>query len=547
MNRRSFLRRGLGFPLALAGVGTVEAVEERSSDDGTPPSAAPAGFAPLAEHRIPRAKEAVVSADGRTAFLAVTDGFAVVDLAAPDAPEVVHENRAPWAGEGNGRLEQIYDVKLDRANDLLAVVGPASQREVFKGVIVYDVSEPTAPEKVAVFETEFFNHNCFATGGYVYLCGNASDRKSLVVVDARAGEAVGRWSIADVNEQWTSVGPNWVLHDVYVHDGVAYLAHWDAGTVLLDVSDPTAPSFLTRIDGQSPSELAALTSAEAADESLEPPGNDHYVATNDDGTLLGVGVESWDADPTDDTGGPGGVTLFDVSDPATPEQVSVLEPPPTPDPTFDGIWTTSHNFSFRGDRLYTSWYEGGVRVYDVSDPADPALLARWRASDDASMWTAVPTGRGFFLATSHRDGPRAAEDSSAERAALYTFPDPPADAEPITSTPTPTPVSSPPTATRTPSGTATPTATRTLTRTSTVTAPPATDDDTGATDNDTGAVGNDTGTVGNDTGAIGNGTEAGSMSPTSATGPGFGPLAALGGLGLGAWRILRGDSGDRGE
>ncbi len=511
MNRRSVLRRGAALPFALSGAAAVTeaAGSSRQADSSDP----------LAELRVPKAKEVVLSADGRTAFLAVTDGFAVVDLTDPRSPTVVHENREPWAGEGNGRLEQIYDVKLDRETDLLAVVGPANPRNAWRGVIVYDVSDPTAPEKVAVHETDSFNHNCFATGGHVYLPENTSERNSMVVVDARAGEAVGRWSIADVDEQWTEVGPNWVLHDLSVHDDVAYLAYWDAGTWAVDVSDPTAPELLAKVRGRDPETFVEMTGSEARRDYSEPPGNDHYVATNDDGTLLGISVESWDTDPSDDTGGPGGITLYDISDPTAAEELAFIAPPPTDDPTFGGTWTTSHNFSFRGDRLYTSWYEGGVRVYDVSDPSAPALLARWRDSDAASMWTAVPAGdRDFFVGTSHRDGPRASSESSADRAALYTFPEPPADAEPLTPTPGATPSAS---ATTTGTTSGTPTDASTPTATDTASATPTESPDSAA----------------GDTGAEPTGT--------AAAGPGFGPLAALGGLGLGVWRLLRRSDDER--
>lgn len=498
MNRRSFLRRGVALPVALAVTGGARA----QSDNTGAPTAAPDGFAPLAERVIPGTKEGVVSADGRTAFLAVTDGFAVVDLSDPADPTVVHENREPWAGEGNGRLEQVYDVKLDRANDLLAVVGPANPRNVFQGLIVYDVADPTAPERVAVHETASFNHNCFATDGHVYLPENLGDRNALVVVDARSGEAVGRWSIAEVEEAWTEVGQSWVLHDLAVHDGIAYLAHWDAGTWAVDVSDPTTPEFLAKIRGRDAETLVEMTDAERRRDYSGLPGNDHFVATNDDGSLLGISAEAWDADPDDGEGGAGGITLFDVSDPTAAEELAFIDPPPTPDATFGGTWTSSHNFEFRGDRLYTSWYEGGVRVYDVSDPADPTLLARWRDSDATSFWTAqVGVDGEFFVATSHRDGPRSSPESSAERAALYTFPDPATDATPLTPTPTASP-----TPTGTPTGTATDTPAPTSTPTATATDTP---------------------------------TETAEPSPTGAAGPGFGPLAALGGLGLGAWRLLR--------
>jgi hypothetical protein len=489
VNRRSFLRRSAALPPALA---VADAAPVSAQPDGSAaPRAAPDGYAPLAQLRVPGTKEGVVSADGRTVFLAVTDGFAVVDCSDPADPVVVHENREPWAGAGNGGLEQVYDVKLDHENDLLAVVGPANPQDAFKGLIVYDVSDPTAPERVAVHGTEFFNHNCFAADGRVYLCGNTGGRNGVVIVDARSGEELGRWSIAEVDERWADVGST--LHDLTVHDGVAYLAHWDAGTWAVDVSDPTAPELRAKVRGRDPEAFLEMTRAERRQEFSEPPGNDHFVAVDGTGDLLGVGGESWDVTPDGEGGGPSPITLYDVSDLDDPRELAVIDPPPTQDPTLGGVWTTSHNFEFRGDRLYTSWYEGGVRVYDVRDPAEPELLARWRDSDDTSFWTARVAVEGeFFIATSHRDGPRAAEGSSFDRAALYTFPDPPSDAAPLSATPSP----------GTPTGTATDTPTTTPSPTR---SPTATTGESTATDGQSG----------------------------------FGPLAALGGVGLGAWRLLR--------
>jgi hypothetical protein len=446
MRRRRFLRRagltagGLGlFPGVAAGGGPASDAAETGTPTFTPRQTTPVaeGTAPLGRLPVDGLREAVLSPDGRVAYCATTDGFAVVDLADPAAPELLVDEREPLA-DREDRLFDVFDVKLDAENDLLAVVAPANPagQDVFRGLLVYDVRDPAAPERVTVYETDYFNHNCFATGGHVYLCANRGDRNGVVVVDARSGERVGEWSLADRDGRWRDVRlQNWVLHDLSVHDDVAYLAYWDAGTVLLDVSDPTAPSFRSRVGGRGPGQLAALTSDEANDEALEPPGNDHYTAVNDDGTLLGVGVESWDADPEDDEGGPGGIALYDVSDPRSPEELAVIAPPPTPDPSFSGVWTTSHNFSFRGDRLYTSWYRGGVRVHDVSDPTDPTLLARWRDSYNASFWTAEPAGeREFFVAPSWKG--RDDEGALAfDRAALYTFadPEPPTPTESATS------------------------------------------------------------------------------------------------------------------
>ena len=74
------------------------------------------------------------------------------------------------------------------------------------------------------------------------------------------------------------------------------------------------------------------------------------------------------------------------------------------DPTKEGINTTPHNMDLRGDRLYTSWYDGGVKIHDVSDPGRPELLAWWRAPRRWSFWTAQYATDEFFVASSHTRG-----------------------------------------------------------------------------------------------------------------------------------------------
>lgn len=457
-----------------------------SPSDGTPAdgvTATPEGYGPLGSVGLGGAKEAVVGEEGTTVYVAVTDGFAVVDAGDPGAPRVIYENRRVLDDVAGGPLQDIFDVKVD--GNRLAVTGPGHpvREDVLMAVAVYDVSDPAAPERVAVHRTDFFNHNCFIRDGVVYLCGNylsKDEPNSLVTVDAATGEELGRWSIVEVEPGWMDVQFGlWPLHDVWVGDGIAYLAHWDAGTWMVDVSDPAAPEPVAKVRGRPPSAFADLSGQEAGREETQPPGNDHLVQASADGSLVVIGVEAWDADADDGTGRPGGVHLYDVSAPAKPEKLAFLEPPPTPDPTRNGVWTTSHNFEVDGDRLYTSWYRGGVRTFDISEPTRPELLAAWRNSASTSFWTAQGAD-GFVVASSRKNPDRDSSSGTSGGAAIYTFP------EPHVATPT-----------------ATPTPTPTRSTTPTTQDPPA---DDGQTETDA---------------------------------PGFGPIVTLAGAGLGAWRYAR--------
>lgn len=426
MDRRSFLRTAVGTG-PLGGVATASAHPD-GSDSNTPGSETPTGTAPLGSIDVDGAKEAVVR-DGTTVFLATTDGFAVVDVTQPAEPTVSYRTDAVLDDHDSGPLRGIWDVKAD--GDRLLVVGPAhGGSDAVYAAVVYDVSDPR-PERVTVHETEYPIHNGFLDDGVAYLTGNNFETNPLVTVDATSGEELGRWSLVDDEDDgWTDVEPLLrAIHDVWVHDGVAYVAHWDAGTWILDVADPATPTVLARARGRSAEDLAQVE--QVSREGTELPGNDHFVTVDESGSVLGIGVEAWAAESSSDSG-PGGIHLYDVSDPAAPQALSHIHPPPTSAPTRDGVWTTAHNFELVDDRLYSSWYQGGVKVHDLADPAEPREQFHWRDADRAKFWTAQRGVPGEFFVASSWERPE--EDGPG---GLFTFPDP--------SWRTPTPASDTPT------------------------------------------------------------------------------------------------------
>lgn len=432
LSRRSLLA-GLGASTLGPAVASARA-HPTPDPDGTPgppaadrstPRSTPSDFAPLGHVHVTGTKEVVFDRAGETAYLATTDGFTTVDVRDPREPRVLADRRRLLADRERGPLVEIHDV--DYREGRLLVVGPADPVEdALRAAVLYDVSDPADPQRLAVHETAYPIHNATLGADVAYLTGNDYERNALVIVDLAGGTELGRWSIADEAPGWLDVDPIlWVVHDVTVRGDLAFLAHWDAGTWILDVSDPTAPTTVARVRGRDPGPLASLSGDAARREQLELPGNDHYAAPNADGTLLGVGLEAWDQPETDADGGPGGLELWDVATPASPERIATIEPPSSPDPAFDGVWTSAHNFAFHDDRLYTSWYRGGVRVYDVSDPNDPTLLASWRDESVASFWAARVGDPGSYFVAGARENfgaPRSSDDPIT--GALYTFPDP---------------------------------------------------------------------------------------------------------------------------
>lgn len=433
LSRRTLLA---GFGASAAGLAVAPAAGHptpQAGDGGgtrgeSTPEATPPSYAPLGHVHVEGTKEAVVDRIGETAFLATTSGFATVDVSDPRAPRVLADRRDLLDEMEGGPLVEIHDV--DYRDGRLLVVGPANPVEgALRAAVLYDVRDPAAPERIAVYETAYPIHNAALGDGVAYLTGNDFERNALVIADVEGEAELGRWSVVDADPDWRRVDPTlWVVHDVTVREDFAFVANWDAGTWIVDVSEPTAPEAVVQVRGRDPATLASLDRDAVGRERHELPGNDHYAAANDDGTLLGVGLEAWDRPDTDVDGGPGGIELWDVSRPSAPERVSTIESPPTSDPGFGGVWTTAHNFSFHGDRLYTSWYRGGVRLYDVSDPRAPAVVRAWRDENLTSFWAARVAVPGSYFVASTRENfgaPGAGEDPVT--GGLYAFPDPPAE------------------------------------------------------------------------------------------------------------------------
>ncbi|CQH45566.1 uncharacterized protein HHUB_1148 [Halobacterium hubeiense] len=367
----------------------------------TTASAQQSAFEPLGVLDLDGTKEVVVGDAGETAYVATTDGIATVDISDPSNPQQLASVAPLLADREDGPMRMVYDVKLD--GETLIAVGPANptQGETVQGVVVFDVSDPADPEQTGFHETDFAVHNAYLQDGVAYLTANDGAKNPIVMVDVSGdtAEEVGRWSSVDHDERWRDVYAGLrSCHDVYVHEDTLYVAHWDAGTWLVDISDPANPEYVNHFGHYSVEELRDIPTGEAGAESLSVPGNSHYVAVNEDASVLASGAESWDVDTDDGDPGQGGIDLWDVSDPQNPEKLSFIAPPPTPNGTRNGTWTTSHNFEFRGDRLYTSWYQGGVKIHDVSDPASPEELAWWRNPDEARFWTARYATEEAFVA-----------------------------------------------------------------------------------------------------------------------------------------------------
>ncbi len=183
------------------------------------------------------------------------------------------------------------------------------------GISIYDVTDPLQPKLLAQSFLDTPVHNTF-------VIQSGETALALVVSDARFIGSVDRdFYLVDISDPANpsvlslTGAPDWSLgdqglgavriaglHDVWakrfpasleaghlpgttVYDGktIAYLSYWDAGLVILDITDPTHPVFLGHSTYLDPDPVTGQP----------PEGNSHSAVPTEDGALVFMGDEDF--------------------------------------------------------------------------------------------------------------------------------------------------------------------------------------------------------------------------------------------------------------
>jgi hypothetical protein len=163
------------------------------------------------------------------------------------------------------------------------------------GLSIWDVTNPAKPRALKQSFLDFGVHNTFIwqQGSRAYMIVVDDDNiQDVHIVDItkpyRPKEiaVTGQldWPDLDFSE---IEGPAVFLHDVWVQENeglvTAYLSYWDAGLVLLDVTDPANPVFLGDSVYPTPDVVSGLP----------PEGNGHVAAPTEDGMIALLGDEDF--------------------------------------------------------------------------------------------------------------------------------------------------------------------------------------------------------------------------------------------------------------
>lgn len=241
------------------------------------------------------------------------------------------------------------------------------------GMAVYDLADPFHPRQIGWFDSGGRGvHRIVWTGGryaYVSAIPDGFDDRIFVVVDmsdpshpVEAGRWwwPGQWVAGGERPTWPD-GRRYACHHGLLDGHLAYVGYGDAGLVVLDLADPAHPRHV-------------------ADLQWSPGGDTHTCLPLPSRRLLVVTDEA----VTDRCAGEEHlVRVVDVADPTAPRVVSVC-PPPVGDFCERGLRFGPHNLhenrpgSYRSERLvFVTYFNAGLRVYDLADPAHPVEVAHW--------------------------------------------------------------------------------------------------------------------------------------------------------------------------
>ncbi len=323
-------------------------------------------------------------------------GFSVVDVRDPRKPRFVEHVAAP-PGTWNIHLQTHEDLLLViNAKDMFAEAAFADERAYYSGSIgatvgtaagptgrprdwtaglaVFDVATPGAPRRIGFMPVEGGGiHRLWYVGGRWAYASALLDGFSdyiFITIDmadpARPREA-GRFWLPGMHLA-AGEAPTWPaqrrygLHHAIVHGDTAYGAWRDAGLVVMDVTDRSAPRLVVHRNWCPPFGGGTHNCLPLPDRNLLIVADEAVLDHQADGLKL--------------------IWVFDIREPTNPVSIATLPTPAEADYVARGGHFGPHNIHenrpgslVSSELIFATYQNAGVRVFDIRDAYRPVEVA----------------------------------------------------------------------------------------------------------------------------------------------------------------------------
>jgi len=292
-------------------------------------------------------------------------GTSILDVHDPTAPRLVHQLMVPPFTHSH-KVQIVGDVLLVNYEQY------GHGGKGVTGLKVFDISKRDLPREIGFLPMTGKGVHRMTYWEPPYATMSGSDEgwvdqffMAVDLSDPSSPREVGRWWLpgmwAQGGEEMTAPsGRRYAMHHAHIRNNRAYSGWWDAGLVILDVSDITKPALVSHLPfGDDQSGCTHTT--------LPVPGRDILVVTDESTHDLCQEV-------------PKDVRVVDISDDRNPRVIAKF-PRPEGDYCSMGRFGPHNIHEHRPGSLldpntiYLTYFNAGVRVYDISDAARPREIA----------------------------------------------------------------------------------------------------------------------------------------------------------------------------
>jgi hypothetical protein len=335
-------------------------------------------------------------------------GVSVLDVTTPEDPRGVGFVPAPNPDTWHIKV-QVADGIMMLPSEMNFFRPGVDADNVRSGVRLLDISDPTQGRELSFVEAGGIGcHRSWWNGGdFAYVAAGTAapgvwmhgipDMTRIMltvdVSDPRNPRKVSEFWLPEQRGEGRIMGDGETLyvHQPLVEGDRAYVAYWDGGFAIVDVEDPARPRLVSHV----------RTFPELSD------GNTHTCMPIAEREQLVVIEEN-----TANFGGEGlkSIWLFDIGDEEHPEPISKM---PVPEPSGEEPYETylergdrfgphciheNHAHTMRAvDKVYATYCNAGLRVYDITDAANPREAASFVPPDPGSITDPRPYDREFDI------------------------------------------------------------------------------------------------------------------------------------------------------
>jgi hypothetical protein len=309
-------------------------------------------------------------------YSTIADRFFVYDISDPANPKLTDTVKVD--------AHLVNDI-MTTADGKILVISREGASNRKNGIAFYDTSDPAHPKLISEYTATVTGgvHSAYVHDHYVYLTDDATGSMRVIdFKDVKNPKEVARWQtenpLAGVirTKEGDQIAGRYV-HDLQVKDGLAYLAYWHDGLVILDVG--------AGLKGGSPEHPQLVSQLRFNHNELYGNGwlagthsvfrYKNYVFIGDEVFPALFDIKSPRRFPVR------GIThVVDVSDINNPRKVAEY---PVPE-------GGAHNMWVEDDVMYLGYYSGGGRIVDVSGELRGDLYRQGR--EIARVWTGDPNG-----------------------------------------------------------------------------------------------------------------------------------------------------------